>query len=397
MSNSLTALFGRIFGIEIVLKLLSGVVSILIARNLDEEEYSVIVFLLLVINLSVNISSGYYNKYIFIVDNRQSFIQNELGEIKTLLRLFSVLLFCAIYGFSSGEYSELLFVGCTIVLVRLSYTFIQSKLQFAEKFKQYYRNEVIRTTLYSFPVLVYLNSVSKAEARIIIYFLLFSFLVLFLSKYLKNGSYYTFKFSSNIFDIIRVDILGFVVFLSFISALDLLVIEYFDDSGDLATYGAAVTLYSFLILGLSSVHRILLPKISSGTKYDIKRNLYDLNKISLILIVVYIVCLPFSKSMFVLLYGVDKFENAYLIFDILALSAVFSFVLSPYINILNRIGDFGFLFKISSVVMVLMIPCHFLGYLLYGTIGVACTTLLGNVSFNLLVAIKARKSLGSLV
>ena len=157
-----------------------------------------------------------------------------------------------------------------------------------------------------------------------------------------------------------------------------------------------MTLYSFLILGLSSVHKVLLPKISSGKKDNIKLSLLELNKIGFVLIVIYLLCLPFSKVMFSLLYGVDKYANAYLVFDILALSAILSFILSPYINILNRTGDFGFLLKYSGIVMLISIPCHFLGYFLYGTIGVACTTLLSHASFNLIVSVKARKILDSL-
>ncbi len=378
------------------MKILLGFISILLARNLVEAEYSNALFILMAINLAVNISSGYFNRFIFIGNNRQKFIDNKLLGVKIILSTFSGIFYLSLCLISGFEFNILCLLGLLSVGLKVTYTFIQSRFQFEENFRRYYINDFMRTILYVLPTLLYFYTVKTPRTIDVIGFFSVSFGVLFIYgilDFLKSKRYQALELKNIDFDWY---VFGFTAILMALASLDLIILKSYGNDYELTNYGAALTIYSFLMLGLSSVHKLLLPRISGGTSDVISRSFSTLRLASIFLFILYLLCLPFSHGFFSLLYGADKYVESYSIFNILALSAVLSFLFSPYINVLNRTGDFAILLVLVSITMLIMIPAHVLAYLHFNIYGIAVVTLIGNLFFNFSVMVIAKKRLSTL-
>ena len=82
---------------------------------------------------------------------------------------------------------------------------------------------------------------------------------------------------------------------------------------------------------------------------EFQDNFRPIIKIGYFFIPCFIVGIFFSESVFELIYGANKYPKAYLLFNILSLSAIFSFFFSPYSNLLNKLSIFKYQYFLNII------------------------------------------------
>ena len=145
------------------------------------------------------------------------------------------------------------------------------------------------------------------------------------------------------------------------------------------------------MLGLISVHKFLLPMVSSSKISEFNNIIAPLKKARILIIFIFLVGLFSSEHFFNLIYGQNKFSDSYIIFNILALSAILSFEYSPYSNLLVKTGYFKFQLKLFCIGFIILVILNYSIIPSFGAIGVAINNLLVYFGINFSMYIKAKK------
>ncbi|MBU0940415.1 MAG: polysaccharide biosynthesis C-terminal domain-containing protein, partial [Bacteroidetes bacterium] len=91
-----------------------------------------------------------------------------------------------------------------------------------------------------------------------------------------------------------------------------------------------------------------------------------------------------------------KYPEAVIVFQILSLSAIISFVFSPHTNFVMKFEDFKFLFYIISITIFANVFLNSIMIPLYGSIGASLATLVCFAFSNLITFFRAQKHRKSL-
>ena len=388
-------LISKIFGSELILKVILGFTSIIIARYLEKDNYANLFFFFIITNLCVSITSNFFNKLFFSEENKSTLKLIHKSNIRLLLIFISLLILLVTSIISPFDNILLMYLAITIVVIRVLYLFEQTQYQSVLNFKKLYFKDLVRVLLYCFPVLLYLYISSNylIETIIIIQFIsffvveiLFSDIINFKfnkAEILTTFKLFTLKNNKHLF-------LYTIIFLG-LTSIDSLMLKTLSDNNQLANYGAAFTLYTFIMLGLSSVHKFLLPKVSSSKISEFNNIIAPLKKARIFIILIFLLGLFVSEHFFNLVYGQNKFSDGYIIFNILSLSAILSFEFSPYSNLLVKTGSFKFQLKVFCVGFITLIILNYTLIPSYGAIGVALNNLLVYFCVNFSIFLKAKK------
>ena len=400
MKDSINTI-AKIFGSEFILKIALGLTTIMIARYISTESYVVLFYFLTITNLCVNISSFFFNKLTFSLNNK-TYIE-KFGNTSTLFVLIMISFFIqSLILFINPLSSFYLYVlSFIIILVRIIFLYHQTLLQLTLSFRRIYIRESMRVCLYSFPVVFYLIFVTKYQVENIIMIQILSFIISELVFFDKS------KFSFRVDNSIKIlafffnkenkSIFLFTIALLFISSINVIMLKVYSDTVQLANYGASFTLYSFLMLGLTSVKKFILPKAAASKISEFEGIIYPVMKIGFMLIPFFIVGLFFSEQIFDIIYGKDKFQGSYIIFNILAFSAILSFFFSPYSSLLNTTGHFNFQLKSCLLGVIFLSSLNYFFIPLYGAKAAALSNLVVSFMINFSFFIKAKTIIKSSV
>ena len=394
MNKQLKTVF-KIFGSEIFLKVALGFTSILIARKLEPLDYADFFFFITITNLCINIPSSFFNKLLFTDENKPLIDKFDNFTILTYLSsiaLISLLLILVVTPFNS---LFLFIFSVFIIVVRVIYLYNQTILQSKLNFKKLYLRELIRVLFYSLPSVIYLFLASSVQIEIIILILFLSFLLTEIINKFKIRLSLSFKkllnFNGICFNKKNKYIILFTISFLVLTTIDTLMLKSLSNNVELSNFGAAFTLYSFLMLGLSSIHKYILPKTSMSKVSEFQAILSPIFKLGYFFIPCFLVGIFFSESVFELIYGYNKYPKAYLLFNILSLSAIFSFFFSPYSNLLNKMGIFKFQFKLIILGLVLMILLNYIFIPDYGALAVVIVNLIVYSIINFSFFLKAKQ------
>ncbi len=185
-------------------------------------------------------------------------------------------------------------------------------------------------------------------------------------------------------------LLLYFLLLSMFAQLETFILERLSTTVALASYGAASRYYGLLSLALGAVHTVLLPRVhearQTGTLDQVLRE-----QRRLLLAVVPLLLLAAAVAGWALpLVDGGKYPDSVAVFRILTASALFSFVLSPYSNVLISAAAYshlcGLVFVamiVGALVSVVTIPAH-------GALGAAFGQTSGFFVLNLLTYYAAR-------
>lgn len=399
MNNQIKTIL-KIFGSEIGLKIILGITSILIARKLNNNNYSDYFYFLMLTNLSISIPSSFFNK-IFFTNKHKVFLE-KFDKLSIVLYLYLIAIIFLIVTLTIIPLNNnlLLFISFILIFIRILYLYNQTILQSELNFKKLYSKELIRVVFYSVPTVSYLTINLEPKIEIIIIFLFLSF---FFTEITNRISLDKKGYSKKLLDLNkfffnkknRYSFL-YTISLFVLTSLDTLMLKSLSNEIELSNFGSAFTLYSFLMLGLSSIHKYILPKASISKVSDFQSVIDPILKIGYILILFFIVGIFFSEIVFDLIYGVNKFPNAHVLFNILSLSAVFSFFFSPYSNLLNKLGMFKFQFKLILIGLISLLILNYFLIPDYGAFAVVINNLFVYLFINFSFQLKAKKIIRNL-
>lgn len=166
-----------------------------------------------------------------------------------------------------------------------------------------------------------------------------------------------------------------IVFVTLFGRLDVLMLAYFKDASTVGIYSAAFTLSLIIVLLLSSLVTVLLPRVMTlTTKSQLKDYIRKVLKLDAIIIVFLSPLFVLSKPVIVLLYG-PEFVQSFVIFNVLLISFMIVLVTNTTGLVLHSIGKP----QVSSYTNIIKSGFNFaLNYMLiplYGALGAAFATL----------------------
>jgi O-antigen/teichoic acid export membrane protein len=184
---------------------------------------------------------------------------------------------------------------------------------------------------------------------------------------------------------------AYLLILAIFSQLNVFMLKAFSDNYDLATYGSAFRYYGFLLIGLDAVKAVYLPFIQEAkSKNEIVR-VFNQHRLLIVVASAIVVFAIIVSRWMIPLIDAGKYPDAVPTFRMLALSALISFALSPYMAILMRFERFLFLLMVMTSVSILGFGLGAVLISLKGSTGAALVTLVGYGFVNLSAFIYAQR------
>ena len=184
-------------------------------------------------------------------------------------------------------------------------------------------------------------------------------------------------------------LLGYFSALALFSQLDVFILRLLSSDFELAAYGSALRYYMFLLLALGAVHAVLLPTMSKKIEVEELNSVIRQFRRTLLLIVPVIIFGAWASRWIIPWIDQGKYPSAVLLFRILSVSAVVSFVFSPYVNLVLRFEEYSFLFQTILIGLLLNATMNCALIVRYGAIGAAISNLL---SFGIVNAMLYRRA-----
>ncbi|PKO87058.1 MAG: hypothetical protein CVU18_12065 [Betaproteobacteria bacterium HGW-Betaproteobacteria-12] len=171
---------------------------------------------------------------------------------------------------------------------------------------------------------------------------------------------------------------------------DIFMLKIVGDADMLATYGSAFRYYSILSLALGAVHAVLLPTIQKLSTQAELRAVLAMHRRVLALFGVVALVAGWLAEWAIPWVDAGKYPDAVLSFRILCVSAVVSFAFSPYVNLLMRFEQFGFLLGLILAALALHVALS--GALIpgFGAAGAATATLVSAAVVTFSIFLKSR-------
>ncbi|HBC47992.1 MAG TPA: hypothetical protein DCZ43_13165, partial [candidate division Zixibacteria bacterium] len=183
---------------------------------------------------------------------------------------------------------------------------------------------------------------------------------------------------------------GYFFLFSFFGQLDVFMLRMLSNDATVATYGSAFRYYTLIIMALSSAHTVLLPMTQKAGSVSELRGIFR-KFTRLVLIFAPVVILGAWASKWIIpIIDTGKYPQAVTVFRILAVSAIFSFALSPHVNLVMRFEKFKFLFLGVASAAVISVGLNIALVPKLGAVGTAISTFISFAYVNGMVYLKAK-------
>lgn len=174
------------------------------------------------------------------------------------------------------------------------------------------------------------------------------------------------------------------------SQAEIFLLRSISDTHSLATFGAAYRYYALVMLAISPVQLVLVPMIHRSSDSEVGTVFRD-HRV-LVWILGPVIALGALASPWVIPWiDLGKYPTSIPTFQILAVSAIVSLVLTPYAGVLQRRRDFKGLFTIAIATFVLQLVGTSLLVWQFDEIGAALGTLFTYLFQNGSIALRARR------
>lgn len=383
----------KILSADFSAKIILAVISLSLIRLMSTEDFALYTVIFTAINLISSLIASVINKlYIVGKFEEDGYNLTNFLSFQILLVIIITLLLIPASSLFEGH----LVLMFAIILLKVFMVFIQTHFQKRMEFRRYYKLEYLRIGIYT--LLFILLFFSRNFISV------FEILAINLVSLIIAGCYFGIRLIkiNELFDIKKtISLLTKTLnsefkYLYFYSIgilllvnIDVFMLRLLDDSYQVAIFGAAFTFYSFLMLGLGAVHKLFLPLINSIESVEkIRETFRQHKKISLYLIPLLVVGLLASKFIIPLIDG-GKYPESILIFQVLSVSAYFSFLLSPYANVILKFKEFKFIFVSVFIAILIHVIANFLVIPRFHAIGLAWANLFIYALFNYVVYLKS--------
>lgn len=382
-----------VFAFGVLSRVFSASATILLIRLLPVNEYAEYTIALSVVTLiSQSIANSINRLYII------SYKKHRLGDYRGSLLIVQSLVAASIawcFQYALGLSST---IGAAIILLSIaiiSSEYVKTEFQRQEKFSNYSWIEVARGGAWFILIAILMLVLNEMDAKsaLIIQGLAIALITVPVISRLGMGIGMFriregYRMLSLMLSGTHSYLFLYMISIAVFSQLDVLMLKALSDQMNLATYGSAYRYYSILLLGLSSVHAVLLPSVAKIETLD---ELHAIYKKHIPLIIIFSSCV--IASMFVaahIIPWVDKgrYPGAVQVYWIMAASSILSFAFSPHVHLIMRFERFKYLFCVAALSTLLNGLLNILLIPGYGATGAAITTLVAFGVLNSSIFIK---------
>lgn len=415
-SSSLVRNISKVYGGDVLSKVLGTGTLLLLIRGLSVDDYAAYTAFWAILSLLPGLVGGGVNKA--LVRFSGEYLSRNVRrpcELYLMGFLFQVVLYVVTCGFLfsvSDKVSSLLFGNEAFSLV-FQYGLIaglgvllieggRSIYQAEERFGNYIRTLWVRQIL-SFIVILTLFLVRRLDIGGAVFSVTAVNLVVGTAigiHIFENSSFKKLRvFLTKEIDIVK----DFVRSTGWLSAyfftlatfqrLDIFMLSHFSTELELANYGVAFRYYSMALLLLGSIHAVLLPRFAKVDMQEPgKQRSFAFGWFMVFrwLIIPIAMVDLFGKSIFVWING-TQYEKAFYIFVVFSVGIWLSLMFSPLVNVLISRKAFKFLFVLAVGALIMNFAGNYLLIPIWGGIGAAVATIVSHGLIN--IASGARISL----
>lgn len=391
----------QVFSFDVLSKVLTGLVGILLIRYMPEGEYATYTVAISFVAIIIQGFVAAFNRiYILEYDGLQTkggdapFLAVQLAGILVVSAI--ALPFLRSLGLAFGA-------AVLVVLANSMSDFTKTVFQRQLRFKRYSLTEVGRSLLFMTLVVSlvklapsHLKATNVLLAQAIAMYAAFYavFRSRLLTEALRSMRTVGVELRALLFGESRYLFLYFVV-LALFAQLDIFLLRSLGTTRQLATYGSAFRYYTLLSLALGAVHTVLLPTIQLARDTDeIAEVLRRQRSLSLVFVPLVAVGAWLSGWLIPLI-DRGRYPDAVPTFRILAVSAVISFIFSPSVNLVLCDREYRFLFRAVCASLVIGVPLNLVLIPAFGAPGAAVATLVAFGLFNGAVHVRATRNLAA--
>ncbi len=358
-SPRLTASVAQVFSCNLLSQVVLGSVGVLLIHFMREQEYARLTLALSIIGAGSQMLSGSFNR-VYITGHQQLGLKDCASEFLTLQLLAAVVAGVVLLPWLAYRSGLLGFIIAMIVAQCLA-DYAQTMFQQELRFLRFSLILLSRSLAMLAAVLILLLSVGKdLKTWQILLAQTFSLSLLFvaaagrritlrrvlnlavaacLAKALVRGRYaYLF---------------GAFAVLALVGQTEIWVLRMTKDDLAVATFGTAYRYFNLLLMVLTAVHLVLLPhlqNLKTGEELDL---IYVKQRRMLIVFAPLVLVGAWLSQWIIPWIDQGRYPESVATFRILAVAAVSSFALSPYVHLLLRFNDFQVLFGIMCGILVL--------------------------------------------
>lgn len=389
----------KVFSSDVVSKVLLGGSGILLIRYMPEGEYAVYTLCFSIISIVSQFLTGTFDR-IFVVGFNRFKINDRIPNFLLLEVAILTLLLLIAFPFA-GSVESLYPLLALLSFATCIYQFIKVTFQQEMKFSKIFLLELSRAIIFSLSIILLIFTfrygvkaswviLAQSFGLIMISLVFFSRIKIPLNKFsLADG----FELGCAIFKGVYSYLVAFVFAASFFSQINILMLSAMTDSYSVASYGSAYRYFSLLCMLLTAVHVVMLPTVQRVDSHEKMLAIYrDFSKFACCVTPFILLGMKVSAWLMPLVDG-GKYPQSITIFQLLSVSALLSFWLSPHINILMKTEDFRFLFS-SHLIGLLLFFCLNLVLIPHlSGVGAAVSHLISYFFINMVVFLRSKKIL----
>jgi len=386
----------NVFSYSVFSKALLGVATLLIIRDLQQEQYAIYSYSLAIV--------GFMSQSISVAFNRIYIIGfNEFGSDTDGNQLlggqYVLMLGGALFIYPFIQISDALFaIIISVVFLTSTTEFLKTMYQKNAKFNKYSLIDLGKN-IFFLGALSILVLYQKSEILAIHILFLQSLAMFFLVIPILGlkriyDAFFGMRKGLIICKKIALSkykyLFGYFIVLAFFSQLDIFMLEILSHEKELANYGAGFRFYSLLLMALGAVHVVLIPMIQEVVQKSDLRKLYLKHRNLTLVFTPMVLIISWLSQWFIPLIDEGKYPIAIDVFQVLSFSSIISFGFSPYAHFLMRFEKFKYLFILICMGVVLNIILNISFIPVYGSIGAAWATLFAFALVNAAIYLYAK-------
>ena len=387
----------QVFSLDIVAKVLLGLVGIILIRYMPKMEYALYTVAISVVSVITQTLASSFNR-IYIVGSDQFSLGNASSSflgLQLLIMLLLTLLSLPLVGVVGSAYWFVMLLSLATCLSEFSKTFFQKQL----KFVRFSLVELARVLAFGGAVIVLIYVVGhELNAWHVLLVQSLAMLVTFLtlsSKQLRLRDLVAVNAATQLAaKVLRGPyryLFGYFFVLAFFTQVDVFMLRALADDSALATYGSAFRYYSLLSLALGAVHVVWLPVVQNVQSLAELTTILVYHKRMVLLFAPVVLMGAWAAQWIIPLIDMGKYPDAVLIFRILAISAIVSFAFSPYVNLVMRFEDFKFLFVLIILALLVDVGLNFALVPVHGPVGTAIAAFVAFGIVNGAIFVRAKR------
>tara|TARA_B100000795_G_C22796185_1_gene439429 strand:- start:1508 stop:2743 length:1236 start_codon:yes stop_codon:yes gene_type:complete len=331
----------KIFGANIVTKVIGFLIIIIISRTLTVDEFGdfelLSTFFLLTLDFSDFGTSVSLVDYISKNKSRRYEILSTILIFKILivltLGLFVLVLAeeITLFIFNDTSYLNIILLIPLGVFINSILNLLFAFLQSIENFKDLAKYQIIISIIKILLIITLVYFFNEPSLIYLISIIIFTPLAVLVPLIFNNLKVYTFFEKKIILDVYKVGLWIFIssILVMFTIRIDIFMIEKLsDDLNGVGYFALALKINTLFVLFINSISSVILPRINEfiqeNSINDYRKMLYKLKWILILVLLIIVISMPILINGF---FG-EKYNNSILSAQILTISIFFSFYAS---------------------------------------------------------------------